>query len=481
MKLDKIMSKFLIFVTLSILTLTSTSQIRVVDSKTEKPISYAHIKSKNGTKGVIADFKGYFSLDNNFSNEDTIIISCIGYQAKELFIGNINSKNTIQLKASQQKIKEVIISAKKTKFKTRTLGVTNKQRGDHSFKNAGTAMNGEERAVWVPNEYSVQGKLEYTNIYVTDLGYPNAHFRVHVYDCNPLEVKPGKELTNSNIIASGEEGDRWVKIDMREEQIRVGENGCFIGIEWFDSPQAKFYNDTIYKNGSIKRNDEWKDTIYTIQRKGNGAVLGSVYKPYRFTKNKMWQKKDSIWVRFGYNPSDTIFYKTDTLRNGETYYKTPDNHYHAILSINIEVAIPKNKADLAFDSPKKRKLNRIEKEKVDLFKYPQSSISELFSSLIKAFENDQIIYVLKFLCVYQEDELKEILADLDTESQNLIKDEERTKIVEYFKKVYAKIEDSQLDQVDNKHFKLTVENETYNLIVDKGLWKVSPYSYKIYR
>lgn len=475
------MIKLLSLTVLISLSLTLISQTRVIDSKSGKPISYAHIKLKNGVKGVIADFNGYFSLDNNFTKKDTIVVSCIGYQAKQLLVRNIDSETKIKLEASQQNIKEVTITAKKTKFKTKTLGVTNKPNKDQTLNYMGAAMNGVERAVWIPNEYSVQGKLEFINIYVTDLGFPDAHFRVHVYDCDPLEVKPGDELTNSNIIASGREGNLWVNVDMREEKIRIGENGCFIGIEWFDSPKSKYHNDTIYMKGDVKRNNEWKDTVYTLQRKGNGAVLGGVFKPYRFTKNKVWQKQNFSWVKFGYNPPDSHFYKSHTLRNGDVIFRTPDNINSEILSINIDVAIPKGKAELAFDSPKRRKLNRIEKEKQDLFKYPQSSISELFSSLIKAFENNQIIYVLKFLCVYQEDELEEILADLNTDGQNLIKEDERIQISEHLKKVYSKLDRSQLNKIDKKHFRLTVDDEKYNLIIDEGLWKISPYSYKIYQ
>lgn len=462
------------------LSLTLISQTRVIDSKSGKPISYAHIKLKNGAKGVIADFNGYFSLDNNFTKKDTIVVSCIGYQTKQLLVRNIDSETKIKLEASQQNIKEVTITAKKTKFKIKTLGITKKPRNIDSYYYIGRAMNGEERAVWIPNEYSVQGKLDFINIYVTDLGFPDAHFRVHVYDCNPLEIKPGNELTSSNIIASGGEGNRWVNVDMREEKISIGENGCFIGIEWFDSPQSKYFNDTIYRETHIKRNNEWKDTTFRIERKGNGAVLGFVYKPYRFTKDKVWYKKDNLWLKY-LNFPDSYFYKTDTLPNGKTFFKTPDNINHAIFSINIDVAIPKGKAELAFDSPKRRKLNRIENEKQDLFKYPQSSISELFSSLIKAFENNQIIYVLKFLCVYQEDELEEILADLNTDGQNLIKEDERIQISEHLKKVYSKLDRSQLNKIDKKHFRLTVDDEKYNLIIDEGLWKISPYSYKIYQ
>src|SRR5690554_6928082 len=139
------MIKLLSLTVLISLSLTLISQTRVIDSKSGKPISYAHIKLKNGAKGVIADFNGYFSLDNNFTKKDTIVVSCIGYQAKQLLVRNIDSETKIKLEASQQNIKEVTITAKKTKFKTKTLGVTNKPNKDQTLNYMGAAMNGVER------------------------------------------------------------------------------------------------------------------------------------------------------------------------------------------------------------------------------------------------------------------------------------------------------------------------------------------------
>ena len=74
------------------------------------------------------------------------------------------------------------------------------------------------------------------------------------------------------------------------------------------------------------------------------------------------------------------FYTNDTLPDGSTFLRTPDNHYQGVLCINIDVSFPKNKIDLTYEAPKKRKFNKLEKVKMDLFKYPQSNISELLSS-----------------------------------------------------------------------------------------------------
>ncbi len=462
---------------------TATGQHKVVNSKTKEPIPYAHVKLANKQKGTIANFSGIFNLDSTFSNLDTVIISCIGYENKSFLIKDLKTNSIIELAPNAQQLPEVVISTKKIKYKTKKLGVTKKPNTRKRFLNyAGIANNGEQRAIWIPNVYSITGILKSINIYVSDFGYPDAHFRIHVYECSPFETKPGKELINSNIIASATKGNEWVKIDMSKEKIRIQENGCFIGIEWFDSTKSKGFKDSVLAKGNTFNNGKRKDTIYSRVINGNGAVLGEIHQKYRDSKNKLWHKKDDTWHNRGVI-DEKKFYTTQTLADGTTFNRTPDNHLQAVLCINIDVDFLKDKIELVYDSPKKRRLNKIEKVKRDLFKYPQSNISELFSSLIKAFENEEIIYMLKHLCVYKKGELNNILNDLNItkNEEYILSKNERLEIVEYLKVSLKQLDLSILNKINNKHYELKIGNDLFNLTVDKGLWKINPYSYKIYK
>ena len=127
-------------------------------------------------------------------------------------------------------------------------------------------------------------------------------------------------------------------------------------------------------------------------------------------------------------------------------------------------------------------MNKLEKVKQDLFKYPQNNIHELFSSLIKASESDDIVYVLKYLCVYEGDQLDVILSEIiDAENENYLSQEEKDEMLKYLRELEAKLGSAKLAKIDDKHFELRFENETYNLIVDNGLWKIHPLGHKIYK
>jgi hypothetical protein len=477
------MIKYSVLILLSFIVFNANSQYKIVDSKTKVPISYAHINFANNTKGIIADFNGSFSIHSSFNAQDTIIISCIGYISRPTLVKSITNNNFIELEPSLHLLSEVVISANRTKYHIKKMGVTKKPNKSKFADYAGTAKNGNEKATWIPNDYSIQGYLKAINIFVSDLGCPDAHFRIHVYDCNPFETKPTKEFTKSNIIASGESGNQWINIDMSKEQIQIGENGCFIGIEWFDSPKSKLHKDTIFNKGYVWSDGKKKDTSYSRVRSGNGVVLGAIYQKYRDSKNKLWYKNNNDWSNRG-QMEGIKFYTTDTLPDGNTFLRTPDNHYQGVLCINIDVSFPKNKIDLTYEAPKKRKLNKLEKVKIDLFKYPQSNISELFSSLIFAFENNDVIYVFKYLSAYKEDQLNNILNELSSDNKNegvIIPINERAKIIEHLKETLKDLNSYDLNKVNRHHFELKIKNDTYNLSVEDGLWKINPYTYRIYK
>jgi hypothetical protein len=474
------MSKSLFLFSFSLLVLKVHCQFQILNSENNSPVAYAHIKLANKSLGYIADFNGNFPIDSSFKEHDTLLISCIGYQQKAISIEKLKREKVVYLSPKPYQLSEVAITAQKTKYRVRNLGL-DKKTGKNGFgfpDYAGTGKNGEEKATWIPNEYSVNGLLKGINIYVTDLGYPDAHFRIHVYNCSAFETKPAEELTHSNIIVSGTTGNEWIHIDMSEEYIPIGENGCFIGIEWFDSPKSHAFKDTVYTEGYTWHNDKQKDTVYSRVRSGNGASIGAIYQSYRKSKNKFWKKEEEGWSNWG-NSIEKLLYTTDTFPDGRTMYRTPDNHYQGVLCINIDVAFPKTKIDLPFDAPKKRKLNKIEKEKKDLIQYPQSSINELFSSLIKAFKKEEVVYVLKYLCVYKEDQLEEILDDLDTDEGVLLPPKEKEEIIKQLENIQQQLNDSPLRKLEDQHFELTVNEVVYHLVLEDGLWKINPYSYHI--
>ncbi|MFY9307697.1 MAG: carboxypeptidase-like regulatory domain-containing protein [Bacteroidia bacterium] len=455
------------------------AQYKVIDKTSKAPVPYAYVKLSKQNKVLLSDFKGEFNLDSTLALSDSLKITCIGFEDKFVSVAAIKKNSIIELAPSTKQLDEVTVTAKKEKYLTKKLGVTKKPRHNSGFTRI-TTRNGDERATWIPNNYSAPGRLKSVNVFITDKGFPDAHFRVHVYECDLFQTKPGKELTQSNIIACGTTGNEWVNINLESEHIYISENGCFIGIEWFDSPKSLLYYDTIqygiirYKNGKSYEN------THTYIETRNGTVLGSVPEVYKYSRHKNWLKTPNSgkWLQF---PTDESKFNTnDTLDSGFVINTNENNLYLSIPCINIEVSFRKDKLKHEYDMPRAYKLNRIERVKENRFKYPQGNVSELFASLIKAFENDDIVYVLKYLCVYKEGELKEILEDFTETAEQageLLTQQQKAEVIENLKEFYSNLPYSKLTKVVPHHFNLSINNVNFDLVVEKGVWKISPYSH----
>lgn len=454
---------------------TAYGQYTVTDQETTVPVPYALVKNTKRQQGFFTDFNGSFALDSTYNASDTLRISCSGYEERLIPISELQQQPVIALQHSATDLGEVVVSAKKARSHSEKLGVTRRPK-THFFDHIITGKTGEEKAVWIPNDYSLAGRLKTISIYLTDDGFPDAHFRVHVYACDPLSNLPGTELTRSNIIASGTVGNEWVTLDMTNEHIPVSETGCFIGIEWFDSPSSKAFKDTITVSG------RQYDQPYKLIRAGNGVVLGTIDEQYKYAKNKLWFKNENNeWKRY-FVTDETRFNIPDTLPNGYITTINENNLYYPVPCINMEVSFPKERLENAFKSPKKRKLNRLERVEKDLFHYPQSTVSELFASLIKAFEQDEVIYVLKYLCVYTEDQLDPLLEDLSEQEEQhgtFISTEEKQQIIKHLKQVADELPEATLVKTDAQHFELKTAESIYYLVVENGVWKINPYTYRI--
>lgn len=80
----------------------------IIDAQTEEPLIGANVIVKGTTTGVITDMNGRFTIEG-FSGQ-TLEISFIGYQNKEIKLGNVTLLK-IELSEDSQSIEEVVVTA----------------------------------------------------------------------------------------------------------------------------------------------------------------------------------------------------------------------------------------------------------------------------------------------------------------------------------------------------------------------------------
>ena len=99
----------LLFVSFTALSQNITGKL--IDKNTKKPIPFATIKT-GANSGVISNEEGFFTIHSKNDNE-TLIISCMGYQNKTLSIQHLkNLKYKVELAEAINKLSEVYISNK---------------------------------------------------------------------------------------------------------------------------------------------------------------------------------------------------------------------------------------------------------------------------------------------------------------------------------------------------------------------------------
>jgi hypothetical protein len=467
--------KHTILYLISLISLSGFSQTNtfvIVDAKSNVPVSFAKISS--GDYHILSNYEGKFTLDSNHVDFDSIKVSCIGYESASFSMSELEVNSKIELISNSKYLKSVEVVAKKTKYGNTKLGLI-EEPVNRLRKDVIRGQTGTIRATWVPNTKPLQGKIETLNIYVSDAGFSSSYFRVHLYSCNEFSIKPSKSLLMSNLVVKGGAGNEWVSIDLKEMYINVPENGFFVGVEWLPETKNEAFLDTVIFN------ENQKNKTFTYLYEGNGVVLGAVYERYSTSKYKNWclDSLTNDWAII--LPLDeSVFFIEDTLENGVVHIPTPDSYYKIVPCINADIRYIKQKSDKTYKAAKSRKLNKVKLVEQDLFKYPQNSIQNLFSSLIKAFEDDNILYVLKYLCVYKKDQFNSIYDDIKSEGiKEIISSKEKQEIIKELTLTLNAIDRGELKGLGDFKYELTVNEFTYNLVINNGQWKINPYSNRI--
>jgi len=471
------MAKFHFTLICLFLSLVSSAQITktvILDSLTQTPIAFVRVSIPGSNTYQLSNSKGEISLDSLWMKSNTLSVFCYGYVRRTIS----NKQTTIYLSPTYKELNESKVVIAKRRYGHKKLGEEDHPtprdvKSDHGF-NILTGNNGELRSVWIPNEKSLKGYLEKVNVFILAMGNPSAFFRIHFYACSKLKLEPGVEITSQNIIATGTTGNEWVTVDVSSLRIPLSENGIFVGIEWFDNEVNTSYTDTLtFKINYVDRGKVTEKRVF----KGNGCVIGLQYDSYRNNKHKNWDFKNQNWSDI-YIHNENRFYKPDTMFKF-SYTPTPDNLHISVPCINIDVKYIKQKNESEFENPKKRKLNRIEKVKEDEFLYPQNTISELFSSLEKAIEKNELIYVLKYLCVYKDDQLDDILDDVK-QWEGKLSPKDQESCLKWIKHFQAGLTEKNISFIEGNEYVLNVNGEMVYLLHEKGKWKLNPYSSRIY-
>lgn len=245
----------------------SFSQIKVLDSISQSPVSYATVSFGNG-QGIFADDDGVFYFTKKlYPDVDSLHISAIGF--KNLNIAAENLPNQLLLQPQADALDEVVLSTNlNRKFKEETL----KPYLDDDYYNCWLPTIESEIAVFFPKSSEQDQKLtsvifpialeskdwnkrKRTN---SDKKKFSTLFKVQFYVND--NGKPGKVLTYETIVfrATEKNGDAY-ELSVEDYDIYIPKNGFFVSIQvmGYTNKEGKLlpnkkYKEIKTKNGVVK-------------------------------------------------------------------------------------------------------------------------------------------------------------------------------------------------------------------------------------
>ena len=210
----------------------------IVTDSIGNPIKYSSIGILNKTIGTVSNENGTFALRvNKTMKQDTLRISCLGYQSKDLLIKQILNKTNaplnVQLKSLINELEEIIVTSKKIKtynrgkLRTKAKAKVVFSMPELENKNLGTEIG---RKFKLGNK-KVSSLSEF-KFFIKENDFDSVTFRINIYSIK--NNKPNKKINTENIIVEvGKNYSDWVITDLSSYDIKIKQN-IIITVEWIN-------------------------------------------------------------------------------------------------------------------------------------------------------------------------------------------------------------------------------------------------------
>jgi hypothetical protein len=256
--------RFLLLITITCLLSPASIHAQIIQGKVvsqdSKGIPYAIVQVKEMNTGIYTNEQGNFTI--NALAGMTLVVQCLGYERAEIPVNGIQYPFVIKLTEKNMGLPEVVVKA--TNPTLRTLGIK-----DLTATGRTGAATGYEQGVYLYDKKAKKGTLEEVYVYIASRGIPDTPFRIHVYEANRKTKLPVRELTRDNIIAHADSADQWVRIYIKDKNIRI-KGAIIVTMEWLSgynkdgeligpslglaTPPVKIYNYSRYNLQERKDN-----------------------------------------------------------------------------------------------------------------------------------------------------------------------------------------------------------------------------------
>lgn len=219
----------------------SAAQINGVltDKKTGIPLQYVNVWIKNTLKGATTNINGEFEMEYGKIG-DTILISNLGYQEKELLADSING---IELEPKEVELDEVVIIPLKNSNIAPIRSYKKKGKVTEFYYNGHYSL-----ARYYPpkTKYLDYPFIKNISVVTSNALKNEVTFRIQLIQANK-DGKPTKTLLSDYKILKTEKGRNETFVDLIDERIQVPKYGFFVVVDRLNLEENKFSN-KIAKN-----------------------------------------------------------------------------------------------------------------------------------------------------------------------------------------------------------------------------------------
>lgn len=208
----------------------SQKTVTVLDSTSKKPIPYVNVKMLHSKKGTYSNEEGVFDIKNNFNKNDTLLISCLGFNSILKKINNL--KDTVFLSSTTEYLDEIVIKKEKPilkeiGFKKRKISFFT---GNHLQLGLLITPNKNDigsyiRNIIIPFKKKIIGKKAHKN-------RKKFYSLIKVQLFSVKENSPDIPLTSQPIIINySYKSKKTINLDILNKYIELKKEGVFISLE----------------------------------------------------------------------------------------------------------------------------------------------------------------------------------------------------------------------------------------------------------
>ncbi len=262
----------------------------IINNITKEKIPFATVGLIKENIGTNADENGKFSLTSKSYANDTLAISCVGYETVKFPIDKLPENMLYGISEKQIFLKTVVLS---NSYKRATL---------NDFSNCGLNSYTSSGAVTQIAEHfrSPAENSLLTEINICKQG-DNCIFRIRIYDMDTITGMPSTDLADT--VLEVKSGERHVNIDLESYKIVIPKRDFFIAIEWLyiESNANKV---KVKLNGQKRTYLQYSPYIFFKERNGDRSDPGNLrnwqldYRGKWFPVAQNWQMLISANIKY---------------------------------------------------------------------------------------------------------------------------------------------------------------------------------------